>query len=172
MNRSKIQNVIKLFFLAAFVSLIVGCPYESNVPINQANMKFPDKLMGKWMTSSSSENENPTFYVLTAKDDYYFNIEKHEYSSSDSAYSQTNYTSHMSDVDGTNYLNIREDGKDKYMLYKLVWQSSAEFLLYEVTDNIQEEFNASKSLKEFVAKYQEKSFFFNSSPDRYLKQSE
>lgn len=184
MKKFAFRNTIKMIALVAFVSLLVGCPYESAIPISDPDIKASGlfnpnkKLLGKWIKEANLEDENPTYYVLSKKDKYHYSIVEYSYDSDNETWKETNYVGHLSDVDGTLYFNIDEIEEDEadrevsYYLYKIEFKDNAResFTLYEVTDNITETFTSPDKLKSFISENQHLSFFFNSSPDVYVKQ--
>jgi hypothetical protein len=65
------QKMIASAGIIAFVILLAGCPYSSNVPIDEGTVKVPAGLEGEWISPGDVENENPTYYVIF-KDDKFF----------------------------------------------------------------------------------------------------
>ena len=69
------MNKIK-FLLPLIVICIAlgGCPYQSNVPIDNPTVKINPDLLGKWEADSSSGDR----YVVSKLDDYHYKIEEKE----------------------------------------------------------------------------------------------
>jgi len=164
------KRLIPFVMLAAIVLLITACPYTSSVPIDNPSVKVNNNLLGKWVKTSDQTNEHPTYFVITNIGDLKYNIVKNEYNSYDSAYSQTVYVSHISKINQIDFMNMQQDGKGDYYLYKIVL-GSGEFALFEITDNIDEKFNTSEELKAFITKNMNLSFFYNKDEERYIKQN-
>lgn len=153
--------------LALFFGLSVifmGCPYSAEIPIDTASVKIDDKLLGSWEAKSSSDYS----YTVTKADDKTYTIEKKSASSGD----VTTYKGYLSDVAGTKYLNIYEDGSTTitYYFYKYeITSSGSKATLTPVTENIDEKFTTSTELKDFFKKNQGLSFFFDKDEDVYIK---
>jgi hypothetical protein len=162
------KTIIPLMMIAAIVVLFTACPYTSGVPIDNPSVKVDKNLFGKWVKTSDQTNENPTYFVITNIGDLKYNIIKNEYNSYDSAYSQTIYVSHISKIDNLSFMNMQQDGKGDYYLYRIDL-GSGEFTLFELTDNIDEKFNTSEELKAFIKKNMNLSFFYNKDEERYIK---
>ncbi len=162
----------KVVLLSLFAAMLVltACPYQSAVPISEANQKPNKKLMGKWIKESDLEQENPEFFVIKKSEDdkFKFYIVKNEYQSSDSSYKETKYLTHITDIDGNIFLNMQENGEGDYYIHKVDLQGD-KFVLYEVTDNIDEKFNSSAELYDFIKKYMNLSFFYNKDETTYVR---
>lgn len=154
-----------------FLSVVFwGCPYQSPVPIDEAGVKPPKSLFGKWIKQGDIDDENPTYYMIEKADNNRFKIVKNEYSSSDEKYNLTNYTGHISKVNESDFMNVIEEGSSDYYLYKVVFIADNQLKMFEITENITEKFNSSSELKAFITKHMTLSFFFNKDPDIYMKQ--
>jgi hypothetical protein len=162
------KSIFAILLMATIVVVFTACPYTSSVPIDNPSVQIDSKLLGKWVKTSDQANENPTFFVITAIGDVKYNIVKNEYNTYDSAYSQTIYVSHISKIDNLSFMNMQQDGKGDYYLYRID-MGNGEFTLFELTDNIDEKFNTSAELKAFVKKNMGLSFFYNKDEERYLK---
>ena len=100
-------------------------------------------------------------------DDFKYMVVNNEYSSYDSTYTKTNYIAHLSIIDNLFFLNMRHD--IDYHLHRIDFLDG-EFALFEITDNIDEEFSDSDELKAFIKKYMHLSFFYNKDENKYVKQ--
>jgi hypothetical protein len=170
MKLSKMNRILVSVVLLGVVILFSGCPYSSSVPIDAGTVKIPDYLIGKWIKSSDSESENPTYFEISKDDRLNASAVKYEFSSSDSTYETTKYHLTFSDVDGDVFMNAIEDGGSTYSLFKFVYdESTGEASTYEVTDYIKETFNSSAELKSFISKNKSMSFFFTNSIDTYIR---
>jgi hypothetical protein len=160
--------LVKSFMMLSILTLFTACPYESGIPIDKPSVKVYNDLLGKWIRTSDQESDNPTYYIISKIDDFWVKINKNEFNSSDSTYSQTNYSAYISVIGKTDFLNIQEEGQVTFYLYKFVL-SNNQLSLFELTDNIDEHFTDSEELKAFIAKYQDLSFFFNKDEEVYYK---
>lgn len=159
-----------IFYFGMFLVLaLAGCPYESSVPISEASIKPPKNLFGKWMEPTEIEKNNPTHYQIEKKDKYHVLVSLNEYNTTDEKWDTTIYEAFLSEVDDNEYVNLKEVGASKYLLYKIVWNTDDEFTLHEVTNNIKEEFTSPGELKSFISEHQHLSFFFNKDATTYIK---
>ncbi len=162
------KTKIILMSLISAMLILTACPYQSSVPISEANQKLDKKLMGKWIKESDMEAENPEYFEIQPVDKYKFNIVKFEYQTSDSTYKETKYLTHITKIDDNVFLNMQENGAGDYFLHKIDLQGD-KFILYEVTDNIDEKFNTSAELYDFVKKNMNLSFFYNKDETTYIR---
>lgn len=156
----------KLFLTLTLFSALLffsGCPYATEVAIDTASIKINEKLLGTWEARSSSDES----FVVTKHDAFTYKFEKKSKNSD----SKTIYYCYMSDVAGTKYLNLWEEDAStkKYYLYKFEQVSDGLVKFIPVTENIDETFTTSADLKNFIAKNQNLSFFYDKTEDSYIK---
>ncbi|HIO68250.1 MAG TPA: hypothetical protein EYN41_07945 [Flavobacteriales bacterium] len=163
------KRTLKTLSFAALACILIGCPYTSSVPIDEPNVKVNKKLIGKWIKTSDLSAENPGFYEINEHDKFLYMITDNSYSSMDSTYSQDMYISHITDIEGTLFMNMQKDGTGDYYLHKVALEGK-ELTFIEVTENIDEKFNTSAELKAFIAKYMHLSFFYTKEEVQYTKQ--
>jgi len=164
------QKALTTIGLLAIVVLLSGCPFSSSVPIDEGTVKIENALEGQWMSSADKEAENPTYYIVTKDDKFHATAKKMEYSSSDSAWSETIYRLTFSDINGDVFMNAMEDEGTTYNLYKFKFDTKAgEIFTSEVTDYIKETFNTSKELKDFIAKNKSNSYFYTNTNETYVR---
>jgi len=162
------KSVLKVTLLFPILVLVLmGCPYESKVPISSPSVKVDHSLLGQWVKIKDSENEHPDFFEITQLNDMKYKIAKNTFSTTDSAYKAEDYIAHTTKIENTTFLNMERDGK--FYLHKLE-QNGNTFKLYEVTDNIDEQFDNSDDLYAFVKQYMKLSFFYNKDEEAYKKQ--
>lgn len=166
------KNLVKTFWLLPMMILLTACPYESQVPITDANNPIDKTLLGNWYKEGEQGTEYPTeYYKITSMTPELYQITKMEMNSEDSTYREESYVSHMSVLKGSDnkeykFLNMKKDGN--FYLHR-VDLSEKRFVLYEVTDNIDERFSTSDELREFVKKNMHLSFFYNKDEMTYYK---
>lgn len=166
------KSLQRIALFLPILILLTACPYESTVPITEANAPIDKALLGKWYKEGEAENEFPSeYYKIDALGSELFEVTKFDLNSQDSTYRNETYISHIStlkDKKGDKYvfLNMKKDGK--YYLHKIDL-SDEMFVLYEVTDNIDEKFNTSAEMKAFVQQYMHLSFFYNKDETTYFK---
>ncbi len=161
----------KLFlfsFFAAVIFVLTACPYQSQVPIDAPNKKVDKKVLGKWIKNSEIEKANPEYFQISAVDDYKYNIVKFEYQSNDSTYKETKYLTHFTYIDDYVFMNMQKDGEGDYYMHRLDMNGD-EFMLYEMTDNIDEKFTTSVDFKKFVTQNMKLSFFYNKDEVKYVR---
>jgi len=165
------KNLLNATLFLSLLILLTACPYESTVPITESDQKIDDRLLGKWYKEGEMNNEYPEeYYEIKALGDRLLEVNKYE-RKQDSTYREYSYISHLSVLQGENgkkyhFLNMKKDGK--YYLHRIDLQPGR-FTLYEVTDNIDEKFNDSNALKNFVKQYMHLSFFYNKDEKEYFK---
>lgn len=162
------SKIFSFLFILAVITVLYGCPYQSDIPVDSPKEEVMSKMMGKWAQPSQLDKETPTYYVVSKFDNFRYKIVEHSYSSSDSSYTEKNYVAHTTTISNAVFLNMQELGKDKYDIYKLDITDS-DFTLFEVTDNIDETFNNSKDFIKFIKKNMKNSYFYNSSEKRYVR---
>ena len=59
---------------------------------------------------------------------------------------------------------------EDYSLYRVDFEDEDRFVFYEVTDNIDEQFEDSKALKKFIKKNMNNSYFYNKDEETYIKE--
>jgi hypothetical protein len=156
--------------LLSLVILLAGCPFSSNVPIDEGTVKVDDKIVGNWISTSDKETVNPTYFVVSKDDKFHATAKKMEFSSSDSTYSQTVYHLTFSEVNGETFMNAMEDEGTTFYLYKFNFnEQTSEISTSEVSDYIKETFASSKELKDFIVKNKSNSYFFTNTNDIYIR---
>jgi len=163
------KTIFQISTLLVFLFMLTACPYKSEVPIDEASIKVDKKLIGKWIDASTAADDNPKFYDIQKLDKVKYTIIENRFSTTDKEYSQTSYTSHISKIEETLFLNMQEEGKEEFYLYKLELTGDKEFKLYELTDNIDEKFNTSEELNAFIKQHKDLSFFYNKDESKFFK---
>jgi len=158
---------MKLVKVAAFLGslslLLMGCPYESKVPLGTSDASKPDKdFVGKW-----EEKGDDDYSWKCSMDGNQYRIEK---KSTDGESSEpTIYIGWLTDIAGSPFLNVYEQDYSedrKYYIYRVDKKSEDRIKFRAVTDNITEEFATSEELKTFVKKNMELSFFYNKDDEK------
>lgn len=158
------MKTMKFAMLFGVLSLVfMGCPYESKIPLDSADKSKPDKdLVGKW------EEKGSDSYLWTCTlDGNQYKIEKK--STDGDSDEPTVYIGFLSDVAGTQFLNVYEQDYSedrKYMIYRVEKKDSERIKFKAMTDNVTEEFTTSEEFKTFVKKNMEISFFYNKDDEK------
>ncbi len=163
------KKTVYLLSIIAVSFFLTGCPYESTVPIDKPTVKYPASLLGKWEPKSSSDD----LYIITKKDDYSIIITKTKKEVKADEKPEV-YEAFLSEVAGTNFLNLyekqEEEGSKKFFLYKLeISTSGARLTLSAITENVDEKFDNSAALKNFIEKNMMHSFFFGKDDEVYIR---
>lgn len=156
--------LLQIGLLAGLMLVLQGCPYGTEVAIDEPSVKIDEKLLGKW----EAKNSGDYMYTVTKKDDFNYKFEKKGKTSPEA----TLYTAFISMIDGARFLNISEDGSSTktYYLYKLEMSTSgAKATLLPVTENITEKFTAGPELKAFIKKNMGLSFFYSKDKEEYFR---
>jgi len=147
-----------------------GCPYESEVPIDEPSVAVPTALPGVWMGVSDSG----AVITVTAADAYTFHI-KYEKNSEGTKY----YAAYLSHLRNMYFMNLRTRNQDSliadgtYIFYKFELSADGTRLtLSPVTENIREKFTTSRSQKAYFRKHAHTSFFYEIDEDLMYKKSE
>ncbi len=160
------------FFLyslfAAIVFVLTACPYQSQVPLGQPNKKVDKNVLGKWVKNSDLDKENPEYFEISALDKLKYNIVKFEYQTNDSTYKDTKYVTHFTYIEDLVFMNMQKDGEGEYYMHRLDMNGD-EFMLYEITDNIDEKFTTPEEFNAFVKKHMKLSFFYNKDEVKYVR---
>lgn len=166
----KKNSIILLGAIVIASLMFTACPYSATVPLSNANIKFDASFLGKWVVADEY-SENPNYFIFSDIDGMKFKAEKYEFNSTDEIYEVGGtYVCHFTDVGKTRFANMNQDGT--FYFYKIEMINATQFKLYEVTDNIDETFNASGELMAFFAKYKDLSFFYNKDEEVYNKSTE
>ena len=155
---------LAILLLCACSFLFMGCPYDSQVPIDSPSVKIDERMVGSWESKSSSDYK----YIVKKRDAYKYTIEKKSASSGD----VTTYIGYLSKVDDVTYINVYEDGATTptYYFYKIRFSSSGAMVYFApVTENITEKFESSAQLRQFFRDNQKNSYFYDKDEDVYIK---
>jgi uncharacterized protein YdeI (YjbR/CyaY-like superfamily) len=163
------NKLVQLFAMAACCFLLMGCPYETEVPISEPTIKFPAELFGKWEPKSSSDE----IITIKRKTDYIVSISKTKKEPTEDDKPEE-YEAFLSEVDALKFLNISELSEQgsgaKYYLYKIeVSENGSRITLNAVTENIDEQFSSSAELKAFIQKNMHLSFFYEKEEEIYQR---
>jgi hypothetical protein len=157
----------------------MGCPYKTKVSLESD----PSEAVKSSYLGSYEKKGSTTYrYVVSKKSANLYKIEEVKNSDDKVTYTYEGYTT---TIKGTPFLvtrktqsdfvNSTDYGKDNadYYIYKVNANSSGTIVkLYEVTDNIDEEFESAAELKAYIAKYKDLSFFYEKSTLKYYKEDE
>lgn len=163
-NLTNNMRTVNIAVLAGALSMVLmGCPYESKLPLDTADKSKPDKSLCKeW-----DEKDNDDDIWKCELDGNQYKITKKSLESPEE--DPTVYFGWLTQVGEAQFLNVYEQSyEDKsYMLWKMVKKGEGDRIKFmAVTDNITEEFTTSEDLKAFVKKNMELSFFYNKDDEK------
>jgi hypothetical protein len=162
------KKVFSYCSLFVMLFLLTACPYSAEFALNEPNEKIKNEYLGTW--GEESQFENAPYYVITKLTDKTYQFEKNEYSDTDKAYKKTVLTGHFTKLGNVNFLNLKDNSEDKYYFHKVELSADKkQFVIYEVTDNIDEKFSNASDLKAFFDKNKDLSFFYNRDEKKYNK---
>lgn len=141
-----------------------GCPYSSEIPLDNPSVKVDPSLLGNWESPASSES----YYEVSRLDDYRYRIQKKYRGRTDD---DGWHVAFITNIGSDKFLNLMED--NEYYFYKVILDNSGTQLkLAPVTEYIDEEFTSSEEMKRFFEKYKDLSFFYDNSEDVYVKEEQ
>jgi hypothetical protein len=159
MKTSKILSIMALFVGAI---LFMGCPYSSTVPLSEASMKVADSYIGTWEKAGS---EGETIEVKRTSATTMDVLQTSTYDGT-----VTTYHCYFTDINGTLFLNLKEDGEyASYYFYKLEKDGEFKIKVLEVTSYIRETFESSEAMKKFFAANMNNSYFYSTEETTYYK---
>jgi len=166
------KKLLKASLLLPLLVLFTACPYESTVPISNADIPVDKKFLGNWYKEGEMDKEYPSeYYEIKTESPETYKITKYDLNTDDNSYKQEVYISHITyfiveNDNNYSFLNMKKDGK--YYLHRIKL-SDTRFVLYELTDNIDEKFNTVEEMRKFVEKNMTLSFFYNKDEVTYYK---
>ncbi len=155
-----LKKTILLTSLFAGLILLWGCPYTSIVPLGKPVELIRPELIGSWMPENELTQENPAYYTIEKFDSVRYAIAHYQYNADAEDYSIKNYVAHTTSLGGLLFLNMNESGTQQYSLHRIDLVPSG-LVLFEVTDNIDEQFETSAEMQAFFLKNMHLSFFYS-----------
>ncbi len=160
---------LNLLIGGLIILTLTGCPYKTKVPISKPEQKIEKRYLGKWEKISGYQKDNPEYFTFSKKSDIIYEVGHYTYNSQEKEYTKAEFEAHFTEIDNISFLNMRSLKENSYYLYKVEKVSDEEFILFEVTDNIDEKFNTSEELYSFIKQHMGLSFFYNKDEARYRK---
>lgn len=157
--------LLQFTLLAGLLVVLQGCPYNTEVAIDEPSVKTDAKMLGKW----EPKNSGDYLYTVTKKSDFLYKFAK---KSKNTPTDTSSYLGFVSTIDGAQFLNIYEEyaSTKSYYLYKMEMSGSgAKITLSPVTENITEKFTGSAELKAFIKKNMGLSFFYAKDKEEYFR---
>jgi len=146
--------------LLAMLFMLTGCPFEAPFPLSAADEAYPAYLKGLWITEGAADQENPEYYELIDVDGRSFTIREYYYQAEEDAYSQIEYTAHITSIGDDRFLNIYDPEVQLFTFYNISLLENGTIRLLPVTENITETFGNSEEMRVYFKKYKGLSFFY------------
>jgi hypothetical protein len=159
------RKLLNFLPLIGLFLLLTGCPYESEVPIDDPSVPVPGAIIGKWMKSGADKD----FYLINKAESNTMIVEENTWSEDSQSFSKVKYYAHLSDIGGNQFMNLKKEGTSTYYIYKCELTGDKELKLIEVSNYVKEKFTSSQDLKKFIKKYMKLSFFY-ADESVYVKQ--
>jgi hypothetical protein len=151
-------------FLLPLIWLCTACPYNSKVPIDEAKIKINDAIIGSWEKSVNSKD-----YVEVKKlNEFTYLVEQFTAHETNRTFERKEYHAHISVVNNQQFLNVKRvplanspsSSENGFFLYKIEMPKTDEVRLTPLTEFIREQFTDSQSLRKFIEKHMNLSFFY------------
>ena len=165
MNTPKIFTYLTVAFCCL---VLMGCPYESDVPLSEAKTKPGDNLIGVW-----EESGNASVTMTVARGDG--NMLKVTKKTINEGLEPTieDYDVHVTDINGKMFINVSDisdyESTPHYYLYKVEKSGEFKMILFEVTPNIREKFTSSEEMKNYFTVNMNNSYFYSTGELTYFK---
>lgn len=170
MKGFKSLQIVLTSLLFSMLVLLTGCPFYSDVPIDDGTVKIPAMMAGKWVAKSEKPDKPNKYFEISITSDFRCLAKEFEFSDKDSVYKETDFEVTLSDVDNEIFLNVYDVELGGYYLYKIEFDNAKnEMTLYEVTEYIKEKFDTSPQLKSFVVAGKKNSYFFSNAEETYTR---
>jgi len=170
------KKLMYTFGIISLSFLFMGCPYETKVNLEE---NPTEKVNSAYLGTFEKKGSTTYRYVVSKKSANLYTIQEVKNSDNKVNYEYEGYTT---TIKGTPFLITwktksysSEYTKDnaKFYIYKIGANSSGTIIkLYELTDNIDEEFETAAELKAFLGKYKDLSFFFKKKTLKYYKEDD
>lgn len=156
--------------------LFMGCPYKTKVNLEP---NPSESVKSAYLGTYEKKGSTTYRYVISKKSANLYKIEEIS-NSSDKVYEYEGYTTTIKSTpflvtwknkssSGTKYDKAKAD----FYIYKISANNTGTIIkLFEITDNIDEEFESASELKAFISKYKDLSFFYEKSTLKYYKSDE
>ncbi|MFN0031185.1 MAG: hypothetical protein ACKVOR_03395 [Flavobacteriales bacterium] len=160
----KTSKLLKWVALFAGAIIFMGCPYSSTVPLSESGAKIGDNLIGTWELSGTP---GTTAEVKRTGSN---TVDILKMSEGDTE--ATTYNAHITDINGTLFLNVKESGDsdyNSYYFYKISKEGEFKLTISPVTTNIRETFENSSDLYKFFSGNMQNSYFYDDGDETYYK---
>jgi hypothetical protein len=144
---------MKYFFyslLLLFAVILYGCPYESDVPIDEPAIPADKELFGKW----SEVGVEKSYINVLAGGKNVYKLVNNSWDIELSSYQVQKCTAHMSEVKGIQFLNVRPEmkhGGAYYISRFAVNQSQDTIYLTPILETNSPKFTNSTELKAWIS---------------------
>jgi len=158
----KTKNLLQLAAIWMIAFVLMGCPYNNDLPLSTTGMKIPDTLLGTWEVSGENGNKvqisktSETTIGIAKTDGYDGTV--------------SNYEGHITLIGGNMFINVKEGGDyATYYFYKVEKDGDFKVTIKPVTTYIREQFSSSEEMKSFFEKNMGNSYFYTTDEETYYK---
>ena len=132
----------------------------SNVQLGEPVELIRAEFLGPWVPENDVNIENPSYYTIEKFDSVKYAIDYFQYNDDEGDYSIKNYVGHTTSLNGLVFMNMVESGKPQFLMHRIDLVPSG-LKLFEVTDNIDEQFKTTAEMQAFFRQHMKMSFFYN-----------
>ena len=157
------KKLLPLCLLALCSVAMMGCPYESHVPIDGGE-PVDKRFVGNW----SSEDETYNKYTVSPKSATEYSILQKTVTGS-----TAKFTGSLCDVKGATFMNLYSDSTKTYYIYRIKFDpTGTKFTLMPVVESLNQHFSSSVALRSFVEKNLNLQSFYNNDDKEEFYKSE
>lgn len=158
--------------IAVLTVILTGCPYKSSVPLDVAKEKINPQVLGAWLPKTELGKPNPAYYVIEMRDSLHYDIDHFQYNEKEEDYTLKEYISWSTRINNLNFMNVQGSGEKDIYLHRLDVMGDDLMILFQVTSNIDEQFEKPEDLKKFVKKHSALSFFYNKDEVKLIRKKD
>ena len=140
--------------------VLTACPYESPVPVDEPNIAIDTALFGKW----KHIDEEKSYASVSRQSDHCYRMVYNSWPSEHRSYHVKMFTTHVSVLSGSYFLNVQPDMKTggSYYISELNVNPGKDTLtLRPVSDEHRRKFSNSVEFREWILKKMKKKDFFD-----------
>lgn len=136
------KGFLGISLIAMFSLLLMGCPYESTVPIGEPSIPIENRFLGVWVSADEVYHE----YIIYRISDMEYGIAQ-----TDLVGGRREYRAFMSQIKNVSFLNVYSDSLRTYFLYRVDPTGNGDMLtLRPVSSQLPDHFGSPAGLRTFV----------------------
>jgi hypothetical protein len=155
------KNLMQLSLAVVCCLVLMGCPYESQVPISKPTIPVDSRLLGSW----SSNDEVYNSYIVTRASEAEYHILQHNIAGT------SRFRGHLTEVKNAIFMNLYSDSTKNYYLYRVSLTPDGDRLtLLPVSKDLPHHFGSMDGLRNYIEKnYSFQSFYNEADKAEYIK---